>query len=71
MRSRVVNVRANRNNSQWIHGRMASIIMPLNVFHVHSAAHPGDLENVFGVIEQIGVLSDQLLVALEMNCINL
>lgn len=71
MRRRVVNVRANRNNPQWIHGRTASIIMPFDVFHAHSAAHPWNLKNVFRVIEQILVLSDQLLVALEVNRINL
>jgi hypothetical protein len=68
---RIVNVRAERNDSKGIDSGMTSIIMPLNMLHVNSATHARNLEDVFGVVEHIRVISEQLFVAFEVNCINL
>jgi hypothetical protein len=48
---------AKRNDPKWIDRRMASIVMPLDVFHVDCTTHARDLKNVFGVIKQIRVLT--------------
>lgn len=71
MRRRVVNIRAKRNDAKWINRRMASIVMPLDVFHVDCTTDPRHLKNVFGVIEEIRVLTKQFLVTLEVDSINL
>lgn len=71
MRRRVINIGAKRNDSKRIDSRMASIIMLLYMFHMNRAAYPFGLVYVFGVIEQIWILSQQFLVAFEVNCINL
>lgn len=51
MRSGVVDIWTTRNDSIRIDRRVASIIMLLDVFHVDSATHSGDLEDVFRIIE--------------------
>jgi hypothetical protein len=56
MRRRVVNIRAKRNDAKWINRRMASIVMPLDVFHFDCTTDARHLKNVFGVIEEIRVL---------------
>ena len=71
MGSREVYIWALRDYPIRIDRRVASIVMLLDMFHIYSAAHTWDLENVFRVIEQIHVLAKKFLVALEMNCINL
>lgn len=50
---------------------MASVVVFLDMFHVDSGTHARDLEDIFSVIEQIRVFPEKLLVALEMNGINL
>lgn len=71
MRRRVINIGAKRNDSKWIDCRMASIIMLLDMFHMNRATYSFSLVYIFGVIEQIWILSQQFLVAFEVNCINL
>ena len=71
MSSRIIDVGAKRNNPKGIDGRMASIIMPLDVFHVDCATHARNLEYVFGVIKQVWELTQQFLVTLEVNGVNL
>lgn len=71
MGRREVNIRAMRNDSIWINGRVTSIIVLLDVIHVHCAAHARNLEDLFCVIEQVWVLSQQFLVAFEVNSIYL
>lgn len=56
MRRRVINIGAKRDDSKWIDGRMASIIMLLYVLHMNRATYPLDLVYIFGVVEQIWVL---------------
>jgi hypothetical protein len=41
------------------------------VLHIDRAAHARNLVDVLGVIEQIRIFPDELLVALEVNSINL
>jgi len=71
MRSRIINVWPHRNNTKWIDRRMTSIVMQLYMFDVHCATNARKLENVFSVIKKIWEFVQQLLVALEVNCINL
>lgn len=71
MGRRIINVWSKRNDSIWIDGRVTSIIMALDMLHIDSASHARDLIYVFGIIEQIRILSKQFLVALEVNSINL
>lgn len=71
MRGGEVNAWAQRDDPERIDGRMAAVIMPLDVLHVDRAAHARDLVDLLGVIEDIWVLSQQLLVAFEVDGINL
>lgn len=71
MRRRVVDTRAQRDDPIRIDRRVASIIVPLYVLHVHGAAHTRDLINVLRIIKQIWVFSQHFLVALKVNHINL
>lgn len=57
MRGRIIDIRAKRDDPIWIDRRMASIVMPLDVLHIHSARHAGNLIYVFGVVEQIWIFS--------------
>lgn len=57
MWSRVVNIGTLRNDPEWIDGRMAAVVMVLDVLHVDSAANSGDLENVLGVVEDVGIFA--------------
>ena len=67
----IVNGWTRRNDPKRVYGRMASVVMPLDVRHVDRAAHSRNLVDVFRVIEQVRVLAQQFLVAFEMNCIDL
>lgn len=71
MRSCIVYIWTTGNNSKWIDGRVASIVMLLDMLHMDSATHSRDLIYVFSIVEQIWVLAKELLVALEVNSINL
>lgn len=71
MRGRIICIRTKRNDSKRINKRMASVVVVLDMFHDHGATHARDLKNIFSVIKQIRVFPDKLLVALEMNSINL
>lgn len=55
--SRVVDIRTLRNNPERIDARVAAVVMPLDVLHVHRAANSGDLEDILGVVEEIGVFT--------------
>lgn len=57
MWSRVVDVRATRDDPERIDRRVAAVVMLLNVLHVHRAANSRDLEYFFGVVEDVGILS--------------
>lgn len=52
-----MDVRTLGNDTKWIDGRMASIVMLLDMFHVHCTAHPSNLENILCVIEKIRVFA--------------
>lgn len=56
MRRRVVDLWSVRDDSKRINRRMASVIMLLDMDHVHRATHTRDLEYVFRVVEQIRIL---------------
>lgn len=71
MRRRVIGTRSVGNDSQRVDGRMASVVVPLDVLYVHGGAHSLDLEQVLRIVEQIRVLSDQCLVAFEVDSIDL
>jgi len=55
VRSRIIDIWPHRNDPKWIDRRMTSIVMQLYMFHVHCTANARDLENVFGVIEDIWI----------------
>lgn len=57
MRRRVVDVWPVRDDPERVYSRMASVVMLLNVNHVHSATQALDLVDVFYVVENIRVLS--------------
>jgi hypothetical protein len=67
----VVDVGSSGDNPVWVYGRMASVVVLPDVFHVDGAADAGDLVYVLGVVEQVWVLPQQLLVALEVNGVDL
>jgi len=71
MRRKIINIGANRNNTQWIHRRVASVIVELDVIHVDGATHAWDLKDVLCVVEQIWILPYKFPVTLEKNCIDL
>lgn len=71
MRRRVINVWSTRDDPKRVNRRVASVVMLLDVIHVHCAIHTGDLEYVLRVVEQIRILPQELLVALEVDRINL
>lgn len=54
---RIVDIRTMRNNSKWINRWMAPIVVLLNVLHLDRATNSGDLENVFRVTEDVGILT--------------
>lgn len=57
MWSRVVDIRTLRNNPERIDGRMAAVVMVFDVLHVDCTANSGDLENVLGVVEDVGIFA--------------
>ena len=65
MRSIIIDVWAHRDSPVWIYGRVTSIVAFLNVLHVNRAV------DVLGVIEQIWIFPYKLLVAFEVNRVNL
>lgn len=67
----VVNVGARRDNSVGVYRRVASVVVLPDVLHVHRAAHARDLVDVLGVVEQVWVFPQELLVAFEVNGVNL
>jgi len=71
MRSIIIDVWAHRDNPVWIYGRVTSIVALPNVLHVHRAANARNLVDVLGVIEQIWIFPYKLLVAFEVNRVNL
>jgi len=63
----VVDVGARRDNPIGVYRWVASVVVLPDVLHVHRAAEHG----VLGVIEQVWVFPQELLVAFEVNSINL
>ena len=71
MWSIVIDVGACGDNPVRVYGRMASVVVLPYVLHIDRVADARNLVDVLGVIEQIRVFPDELLVALEVNSINL
>jgi hypothetical protein len=67
----VIDVGPCRDNPVGVYGWMASVVVLPYVLHIDRAAHARNLVDVLGVIEQIRIFPDELLVALEVNSINL
>jgi hypothetical protein len=55
VRSRIIDVWPHRNDPKWIDRRMTSIVMQLYMFNIHCTTNARNLENVFGIIEDIRV----------------
>jgi hypothetical protein len=71
MWSIVVDIGACGDNPVRVYGWMASVVVLPYVLHIDRAADARNLVDVLGVIEQVRVFPDELLVALEVNSINL
>jgi len=67
----VVNCLPHGHDAEGVDGRMAPIVVVLDMVHVDSAADAGVLKQVFRVVEQIGILTDEPLVGLEVDKIDL
>jgi hypothetical protein len=67
----VVDTGARRDDPVGVYGGVASIVVLPDVLHVHCAADARDLIDVLGVVEQVRVFPEELLVAIEVNGINL
>ena len=70
MRCRVVDLLAHGHNSIRIDRRMAPVVMVLDVPHVHRLTNAWDLVQILSIIEQIRILPNELLVALEVHQIH-
>lgn len=57
MWSWVVDIRTLRNDPERIDGGVAAVVMVLDVLHVDCTANSGDLEDVLGVVEDVGVFA--------------
>lgn len=55
MWSSIINIWTNGNDTEGIDSRMASIVMQLYMFHVYCATNARNLEDVFGIIEEVWV----------------
>lgn len=71
MRRGVVNGVPQGNDAKGVNRWMTAIVMLLDVVHVHCWRHSGDLVHILEVVEHVGVFTNKLLVALEMNNIHL
>ena len=67
----VVDVGARRDNPIGVYRWVASIVVLPHVLHVQRAADARDLVDILGVVEQVWVFPQELLVAFEVNSINL
>lgn len=67
----VVNRLTHWDNAEGVDGRMAAVVMLLDMVHVDSATDAGVLEQIFRVVEQVGILADELLVSLEVDDVDL
>jgi hypothetical protein len=67
----VVDVGACWDNPVGVYRRVASVVVFPDVLHLHRAADARDLIDVLGVVEKVWVLPEELLVAFEVNSINL
>ena len=56
MRRGVIDVWTMRDDPKRVNRRVASIVMLLDVIHVHGATHTRDLKYIFRVVEQIRIL---------------
>lgn len=71
MRRGVIDIWSMGDDPKRVDRRVASIVMLLDVIHVHGATHTAYLKYVFRVVEQIRILPQEFLVALEVNRVNL
>lgn len=71
MRSRVVYSLSHSDDSMRVDGRMTAIIVLLDVFHVHCLGNSGKLVNILGVVEEVGILSNEFLVSLKVDHVHL
>lgn len=71
VRCGVVNLLPHRNDTEWVDGRMTPIIMVLDMVHIDSSSDAGNLEQILRVVEQVGVLTDELLVGFEVDDVDL
>ena len=67
----VVDVGASGDNPVGVYRRMASVVVLPDVLHVNAAANARDLVDVLGVVEQVWVFPQRLLVAFEVDGIDL
>jgi hypothetical protein len=67
----VVDVGSSGDNPVGVYRWMASVVVLPDVFHVNGAANARDLVDVLGVVEQVWVFPQQLLVAFEVDGIDL
>jgi len=67
----VVDVGARRDNPVGVYRWVASVVVLPDVVHVHRAVDARDLVDVLGVVEQVWVFPQELLVAFEVNSVNL
>lgn len=71
VRCGVVHRLTHRDNTGGVDRRMTTIVVILNMVHIDSPTDTWNLKQLLGVIEQIGILTNQLLVRLEVNKVNL
>lgn len=71
VRGREVGVGADGHDPELVDGRVAPIVVLLDVVHVDRVPDGLHLEQLLGVVEDVGVLADALLVALEVHHIHL
>ena len=67
----VVNVGARGDNPIGIYRWMTPVVVLPDVLHIHRAAHARGLIDILDVVEQVQVLSEELLVAFEVNGVDL
>lgn len=53
MRQRVINVWSMSYNPKRVYRRKASIVILLDMGHLHCTAQPGDLVDIFRVVKEI------------------
>ena len=67
----VVDRLAHGDDAEGVDGRMAPVVMVLDMVHVDGATNGGVLEQILRVVEEVWVLADELLVGLEVDDVDL